>query len=89
MKRNYNFARIVLMPKKKTIDFILNFSKSISAISLNKMDFIASKMNKKLLFKKEFFYLFSSKRGSMYCLSLLRRGTLFCPPSFPRDAIQS
>ncbi len=43
MKRNYNFAKIVLVPKKKTIDFILNFSKSINAISLNKMDFIAFK----------------------------------------------
>ncbi len=43
MKKNYNFAKIVLMPKKETIDFIMNFSKSISAISLNKMDFIAFK----------------------------------------------
>ena len=59
MKKNYNFAKIVLMPKKKTIDFILNFSKSISAISLNKMDFIAFKKLTKNSFLKGVFIIYS------------------------------
>ena len=59
MKKNYNFAKIVLVPKKKTIDFILNFSKSISTISLNKMDFIAFKNYQKTPLKNGVFIIYS------------------------------
>ena len=44
MKKNYNFAKIVLMPKKKTIDLIINYSKTIRARILNTKDFIAFKI---------------------------------------------
>lgn len=43
MKINYQFAKFVLLPKKSTVDFILNFSKSISTVNLKNLDFIISK----------------------------------------------
>lgn len=43
MKINYQCAKIALTPKKSTIDFILNFSKSFDAINLNPFNFMISK----------------------------------------------
>lgn len=43
MKKNYQFAKIALLPKKSTIDFILNFSKSINSIKVSNLSFFISK----------------------------------------------
>lgn len=43
MKKNYPLKNSILMPKKSTIDFLLNFSKSIAVIKTNHQKFIISK----------------------------------------------
>jgi len=43
MKKNYPLKNPILMPKKSTIDFLLNFSKSIAVLQANNKKFIVSK----------------------------------------------
>ena len=43
MKNYYQSAGILLVPRKSTIDFLLNFSKSIDVIKTKKLDWIISK----------------------------------------------
>ena len=43
MKKNDILARKALLPKKSTIDFLLNYSKNIETIKTSKRQFIVSK----------------------------------------------
>ena len=43
MKKYYTLKKPYLSPKKTTIDFLLNFSKSIVVISSKNQNFIVSK----------------------------------------------
>jgi hypothetical protein len=43
MKKNYSFKNEISTPKKATIDFLLNFSKSIFVIRTQNKNFIVSK----------------------------------------------
>ena len=43
MKNNYSLKTLVLKPKKSTVNFLLNFSKSIAVLTSNEKKFIISK----------------------------------------------
>lgn len=43
MKKNYNVEQFTLLPKKSTIDFLLQFSKSVSFVKGNHLGFLVSK----------------------------------------------
>jgi hypothetical protein len=43
MKNNYSLETPVLNPKKSTVNFLLNFSKSIAVLNSNQKKFIISK----------------------------------------------
>ncbi|WP_374363183.1 hypothetical protein [Cloacibacterium sp.] len=43
MKKNYTLKVPILKPKKSTIDFLLNFSKSVAVINANNMKYLVSK----------------------------------------------
>jgi len=43
MKNNYSLKNPVLNPKKSTVNFLLNFSKSIAVLNSNQKKFIISK----------------------------------------------
>ncbi len=43
MKNNYSLKNPVLNPKKSTVNFLLNYSKSIAVLTLNEKKFIISK----------------------------------------------
>lgn len=43
MKKNYSFEKQILRPKKSTIDFLLNFSKSMSIVRIKNIEFVITK----------------------------------------------
>lgn len=43
MKKNYSFEKTNLLPKKSTIDFLLQFSKSMSVVRVKKLEFVVVK----------------------------------------------
>jgi len=43
MKNNYSLKNPVLNPKKSTVNFLLNYSKSIAVLNSNQKKFIISK----------------------------------------------
>lgn len=43
MKKNYTLKNPILNPKKSTVDFLLNFSKSVVVMKANNKKFIVSK----------------------------------------------
>ena len=52
MKNNYSLKTPVLNPKKSTVNFLLNFSKSIAVLNSNQKKFIISKNYKPLILLK-------------------------------------
>lgn len=43
MKKDYTLKKVTVLPQKSTIDFLLNFSRSISVMKVAQQNFTVSK----------------------------------------------